>query len=204
MITLIETARPYINHYGYWAVFSCVFLESLGLPLPGETFIVVAGLYAAKGTLNLTAVIFFTVIATFAASNISYIIGCFCGRRFVVQYGKYIFINERMILAFEDFVKRHGSKVIIVARFIMGLRQLNGYMMGTVRMPWWKFTLFNMIGAILWAGWWIGITYYIVKKFDGLFIKYFFLIGLAVSTFFIVMAYRFFKKYIEINFQKLK
>ena len=72
MSPLVETVRPYIDHYGYWAVFFGVFLESLGLPLPGETLIIVAGLVAAKGVLNVTWVVILAVVATFIANNISY------------------------------------------------------------------------------------------------------------------------------------
>jgi membrane protein DedA with SNARE-associated domain len=195
MAPIFETVKPYINHYGYWAVFFCVFLESLGLPLPGETLIVVAGLYAAQGTLNPIGLVLLTVIATFAANNISYAIGYSCGRSFVIKYGKYVFINERMLLALEDFVKGYGNKIVVVARFILGLRQLNGFIMGTVKMPWSQFALFNMLGAILWAGWWIGIAYYFGKKFGSSFIEYSFFIGLAAFTLFIIMTYRFFKKH---------
>jgi membrane protein DedA with SNARE-associated domain len=195
MPPIFETVKPYINHYGYWAVFFCVFLESLGLPLPGETIIVVAGLYAAKGALNLIGIVLLTVMATFAANNISYAIGYFYGRSFVINYGKYVFINERMLLALEDFVKRHGNKIVVVARFIMGLRQLNGFIMGTVKMPWPQFAVFNMLGAILWAGWWIGIAYYMGKKFESIFMEYSVFIGVAACTLFIVMTYLFFKKH---------
>ena len=65
MVSLVETVRPYINHYGYWAVFFGVFLESLGLPLPGETLIIVAGLVAAKGILNFTWIVVLAILATF-------------------------------------------------------------------------------------------------------------------------------------------
>ena len=193
MIPLVETVKPYIHHYGYWAVFFGVFLESLGLPLPGETLIIVAGLAAGKGVLNPTWVFLLAVVATFAANNISYVVGYWGGHALVVKYGKYILINEEKLLAFENFVKRHGGKVLVVARFIIGLRQLNGFITGTVKMPWLKFVVFNMLGAILWVGWWVGTSYYFGKKFDSIFMKYYFLIGIIASTVLIIMAYRFLK-----------
>jgi membrane protein DedA with SNARE-associated domain len=193
-LPLIETIKPYINHYGYWAVFFCVFFESLGLPLPGETLIVVAGLYAAKGVLNPAWVIVLTVMATFIANNISYAIGYSCGRDFLIKYGKYILINERRLFILEDFVKRYGNGIVIAARFILALRQFNGFIMGTVKMPWPQFALFNLIGAILWAGWWIGIAYYLGRKFGDVFIEHSFFIGLGVSLIFIIMAVRFLKE----------
>ena len=97
MISLVETVKPYINHYGYWAIFFGVFLESIGLPLPGETLIIVAGLVAAKGVLNFTWVIVIAIMATFIANDISYAAGYFGGRGFVLKYGKYVFINEQRL-----------------------------------------------------------------------------------------------------------
>lgn len=193
MIPLVETVRPYIHHYGYWAVFFGVFLESLGLPLPGETLIIVAGLAAAKGVLNPTWVFLIAVVATFVANNISYLGGFWGGHAFVVKYGKYVFINEKKLRMLEDFVKRHGSKVVVIARFIIGLRQLNGFIAGTVKMAWTKFSVFNMIGAILWVGWWVGTAYYLGKRFDSIFTEYYFLIGIIASIVLIIVAYRFLK-----------
>jgi membrane protein DedA with SNARE-associated domain len=193
MIPLVETVKPYVNHYGYWAVFFGVFLESLGLPLPGETLIIVAALVAAKGVLNIIWVIVFAVVATFIANDISYAIGYWGGHAFVIKYGKYIFFTEKKLLALENFVKRHGSKVVVIARFILGMRQFNGFIAGTAKMPFLKFAIFNMIGALLWVGWWTGLSYYFGKKFDSSFIKYYFLIGMVCLIILMIMAFRFSK-----------
>jgi len=193
MTPLVETVRPYINHYGYWAIFFGVFLESLGLPLPGETLIIVAGLVAAKGVLNLPGVIIVAIMATFIANDISYFIGYKAGRNFVVKHGKYVFINESRLESLESFVKRHGTKGVIAARFIIGLRQLNGFIAGTAKMPWLQFVICNMIGAILWVGWWTGLSYYFGKKFDSIFVKYYFLFGIICLIMIIIMALRFSK-----------
>jgi len=186
---MVEAVRPYIIHYGYWAVFFGVFLESLGLPLPGETLIIVAGLVAAKGILNFSWVVMLAIMATYIANNISYAAGYFGGRDFVLKYGKYIFINETRLEVLENFFKEHGSKVVTFARFIIGMRQFNGFIAGMAKMPLAKFTVFNMVGAILWVVWWTGIAYYCGKKFDNLFIKYYFFIGvlgLMACLFFIL------------------
>jgi membrane protein DedA with SNARE-associated domain len=193
MTPLVESVKPYINHYGYWAVFFGIFFESLGVPLPGETLIIVAGLVAAKGVLNLTWVIALAVAATFISNNISYAAGYFGGHAFLCKYGKYIFLNENRIQALENFMKRHGNKVVVIARFIIGMRQFNGFIAGMAKMPFWKFALFNMLGAVLWVGWWTGLSYYFGKKFDIVFIKYYFLIGIFGLIVLILIASRFSK-----------
>ena len=194
MTPLVETVTPYIHDYGYWAVFFGVFLESRGLPLPGETLIIVAGLASAKGVLNPAWIMLLGIIATFAANNISYLAGSWGGRAFAIKYGKYVLINEERFMSLEDFVRRHGSKVVVIARFIIGLRQLNGFIAGIVKMPWAQYALFNMVGAILWVGWWVGTAYYFGKKFDAMFMQYYFVIGIALSIVLIFIIYRLLKK----------
>jgi membrane protein DedA with SNARE-associated domain len=188
MNPLVETIKPYINHYGYWAIFFGVFLESVGLPLPGETLIIVAGLVAAKGILNFSWIVVLAVVATFVANNISYAAGFFGGRVFVIKYGKYVFFNDKRLLELESFVKHHGSKVVVIARFILGLRQINGLIAGTAKMPFVKFEVFNMIGAILWVGWWVGLAYYFGRRFESIFIEYYFLIGVLALLVLVILA----------------
>jgi membrane protein DedA with SNARE-associated domain len=191
MTPLVETVKPYVIHYGYWAVFFGVFGESLGLPLPGETLIIVAGLVAAKGILNFTWIVWVAIIATFVANTISYAGGYYGGRNFVIKYGKYVYITEQKLQALENFFKRHGNKVVVVARFILGLRQLNGFIAGIAKMPFVEFAVFNMIGAILWVVWWTGLAYYLGKRFAGIFVECYFFIGIFTLVALLIMICRF-------------
>jgi len=190
MIPFFQTVKPYILHYGYWAVFFGVFFESMGLPLPGETLIIVAGLLAAKGVLNLSWIIIWAVAATFIANNISYAAGYCGGRAFVIKYGKYVFFDEKKLQALEDFVKKHGNKVVVIARFILGMRQFNGFIVGMAKMPFVKFASFNLIGAVLWVEWWTWLAYYFGKKYASIFIEYYFSVGILTVVIMIIMAYR--------------
>lgn len=148
---LIDTIIPYIKQYGYWAIFGVIFLESLGFPLPGETFIVVATLCAIKGMINPIALVWLSILATFLANNLSYWVGYKKGSVFVTKYGKYFFINTQRLHKAEKFVKKHGDIVVIFARFIFAFRQLNGLIMGVLQMPFIRYMLLNLIGAILWV-----------------------------------------------------
>jgi membrane protein DedA with SNARE-associated domain len=186
----VEAVKPYVNHYGYWAVFFGVFLESMGMPLPGETLIIVAGLVAAKGVLNFTWIVVLAVTATFVANNISYAAGYRGGRGFVIKYGKYVFFTEKRLAALENFVDRHGSKVVVMARFIIGMRQFNGFIAGMAKMPFIKFAVFNMIGALLWVVWWTGLSYYFGKRFDSAFIKYYLVVGIFTLLVLVLIACR--------------
>ena len=83
---------------------------------------------------------------------VGYTIGRFGGRQILTQYGSRVGLTEQRLERVEGFFKRHGGAVVVVARFFDILRQLNGLVAGMVRMPWWRFFVYNALGAILWVG----------------------------------------------------
>jgi membrane protein DedA with SNARE-associated domain len=91
--------------------------------------------------------------------NIGFAIGHFGGRRLVERYGRYVFLTPERLEKTTRFFDRHGGKIIIVARFIEGLRQANGIIAGTTGMHWSRFLIFNAIGAALWVAVWTSIGY---------------------------------------------
>ena len=135
-------------------------VEDFGIPVPGETVIIAASIYAGSGRLNVVAV---GVVAFFAAvfgDNIGYGIGRFGGRRLVDRWGKYVFLTPERLDKAEDFFDRQGAKIIAVARFIEGLRQANGIIAGIAKMHWLRFLAYNALGAALWVGTWVSIGYF--------------------------------------------
>jgi membrane protein DedA with SNARE-associated domain len=93
--------------------------------------------------------------------NVGYWIGVRGGRRLVHRFGKYIFITPERLDRAERFFARRGNRIVVVARFIDGLRQLNGVIAGITAMPWRKFLIYNAIGAALWVAWWTTISYFL-------------------------------------------
>ncbi|MEU6241520.1 DedA family protein [Streptomyces sp. NPDC047024] len=150
---------PLLGHYGYWAVGAVVFLEDFGVPAPGETILLAAGVYAGAGELNIVAVAAIAFVAAVLGDNIGYLIGRTGGRVFVERWGKYVFLTPKRFQAAERFFQRHGGKIVTVARFVEGLRQANGVIAGTTRMPWPRFLAFNALGAALWVGLWCTVAY---------------------------------------------
>jgi membrane protein DedA with SNARE-associated domain len=157
---IFHALQPVLENYGYLAVGGLVFLEDFGVPVPGETVLIAAAIYAGAGRLNVAAVGALAFVAAVVGDNIGYVIGRFGGRELVVRWGRYVFLTpERLALA-EDFFGRHGGKVVTVARFIEVLRQANGIIAGTSRMPWKRrFLPFQMLGAALWVGLWTSVGY---------------------------------------------
>ena len=148
-----------LNHYGYWAVLLLVLIEDFGIPVPGETILIAAAIFAGAGRLNVVAVGIVGFVAAVLGDNIGFAIGHFGGRALALRWGKYIFLTEERLDRAEVFFNRHGGKIIVVARFIEGLRQANGIIAGISGMHWRRFLFFNAIGAALWVGTWVTIGY---------------------------------------------
>jgi membrane protein DedA with SNARE-associated domain len=148
-----------LNHYGYWAILALVLLEDFGIPVPGETVLIAAAIYAGHGELNVVAVGLVAFAAAVAGDNIGFAIGHFGGRALALRWGRYIFLTGDRLDRAESFFNRHGGKIIVVARFIEGLRQANGIIAGISGMRWLRFGVFNTIGAALWVGTWVSLGY---------------------------------------------
>jgi membrane protein DedA with SNARE-associated domain len=155
----LGTIAPLLDHWGYLAVGSLVLLEDFGVPVPGETVLIAASVYAGAGRLQIAAVIVIGFLAAIIGDSIGYSIGRFGGRRLVLRYGKYVFITPKRLDAAERFFTRHGGKIVTIARFVEGLRQANGIIAGMTGMRWRRFVSFNVLGALLWVGVWTSLGY---------------------------------------------
>ncbi len=156
----IQALAPIIDHYGYFAVAGLLFLEDFGALVPGETVLIAAAFYAGLGQLNILLVALFGFIAAVAGDNVGFAIGNYGGRPLVERFGKYVLLNKERLDKAEHYFNSHGGKIVAIARFIDGLRQLNGIIAGISEMRWVKFITFNLIGAAVWIAFWSLIGYY--------------------------------------------
>jgi membrane protein DedA with SNARE-associated domain len=148
---------PLLDHWGYAAVGGLLFLEDFGVPVPGETVLIAAAVYAGAGQLNVVAVAVIAFLAAVCGDNIGYAVGRYGGHRLVTRYGRYVLLTPARVARAEAFFTRHGGKVVTVARFVEGLRQANGIIAGLSEMPWRRFLVFNALGAALWVGVWVTL-----------------------------------------------
>jgi membrane protein DedA with SNARE-associated domain len=155
----LGSLAPILNNYGYFAVGGLVLVEDFGIPVPGETILIAASLYAGAGRLNVVAVGVIAWICAVIGDNIGFLIGHFGGRQLALRYGKYIFLTSARLDKAEHFFEHHGGKIIVAARFIEGLRQANGIVAGITGMHWKRFIPFNALGAALWVGLWVSVGY---------------------------------------------
>jgi len=142
-----------IATYGYWAVFALVAAESAGIPLPGETALIIAAAYAGH-THHLSPWIIFAVALAGAVTgdNIGYWIGHKGGYRLARKYGPRVRLDERKLKIARYLFDTHGPTVVFVGRFIFVLRIYAAFLAGTSRMRWHRFLVANATGAIAWAG----------------------------------------------------
>lgn len=148
-----------LDHYGYWAVLLFVMIEDFGIPVPGETVLIAASVYAGAGRLSIVAVGVVGFVAAVIGDNIGFAIGHYGGRAAVLRWGRYVRLTEERLNKAEGFFQRNGAWIITVARFIEVLRQVNGIVAGTTGLPWRRFLAFNALGAALWVGTWVSLGY---------------------------------------------
>jgi membrane protein DedA with SNARE-associated domain len=154
-------ATHLIATYGYWALFVLVGAESLGVPLPGETALIVAGTYAGT-THRMDPWVIFGVAAAAAiiGDNIGFWIGVKGGYRLARRYGSKVRFDERKLKTARYLFDRHGVPVVFFGRFVSILRTYAAFMAGTSRMRWRLFLPANAAGGIVWAGVYTVASYY--------------------------------------------
>ena len=166
---VLHTLEPTLNHYGYLAVVGLVLIEDFGVPVPGETVLILAAVYAGAGRLNIVLVALLGFLGALLGDNIGFAIGHFGGRPLAERYGRYIFLTRERLEKATSFFERHGGKIIIVARFIEGLRQANGIIAGISGLRWTRFLVFNAIGAALWVAVWTSVGYFSGSHIDTIY-----------------------------------
>ncbi len=153
---MIHVATTDLQHllvtYGYWAVFLFVAIESIGIPFPGETMLLVAAIDAGKThQLSIALVIIAAASGAIIGDNIGFLIGRKGGYLVLRRYGRYIGFNERKLKVGIYLFRRHGGKVVFFGRFVAVLRAWAAFLAGVNRMQWNHFLLFNALGGIVWA-----------------------------------------------------
>jgi membrane protein DedA with SNARE-associated domain len=165
---VLHSLEPTLNRFGYLAL-GLIFLEDFGIPVPGETVLIIAAVYAGTGRLSIWLVALIGFLAAILGDNVGFAIGHFGGRPLAERYGKYIFLTPERLDKTTSFFDRHGGKVIVIARFVEGLRQANGIIAGITGMHWKKFVLFNALGAALWVAVWVSIGYFSGSHIDSIY-----------------------------------
>ena len=148
-----------VEQYGVIALFFSLTLETLGLPLPGESALIASSAAAGAGKIGIWTVVVVAFFAAVLGDNIGYFIGRKYGRVVILRHGKRFGVTPARYARVEEIAGKYGPFMVIVARFVVLLRQLNGLVAGSTQMNWAKFLMANMIGAALWVGFWSTLAY---------------------------------------------
>ena len=168
-ILMFDLLRRYFAEHGYWTVAAVLLLENAGIPLPGETTLLLAAFLAySEHRLTLFGVIIVGVIACTLGDNIGYWIGHRGGRPLLERQRKLFRVSQEHLARGERFFIRYGSFTIFFARFVFGMRILAGLLAGVLRMPWKKFVLFNFLGAVVWVSVMASLGYFFGSRLQWL------------------------------------
>lgn len=144
--------RSAVVQHGYWAVAGALLLENAGVPVPGETVLLLASFLAySERELQLSWIILVATVACTFAGTLGYAIGLRGGRPLLMRYQTTFRIQEKTIVRGEELFARYGAATIFFARFVFGMRVIAGPIAGVLRMPWRKFVVFNFLGAAAWV-----------------------------------------------------
>lgn len=142
---------PWLSRYGYMALAVAVFLESAGVPVPGETALLAASFGAAHGVLALPWVIAVAATASILGDNMGFAVGRRLGRAWVERLGHRVWLTSERLERVDQFFLRYGPAAVALARFVVGVRVIAAFAAGTSRMRWSVFLLYNVLGAVAWA-----------------------------------------------------
>lgn len=191
--TLIQYITALISSGGYVFVFLAMFLEGIIFPIPSEVVLAFTGFLVSKATFSFYSAIIVSSLGSFLCALIYYIIGYFGFKPFILKYGKYVFLKQKDIEKTESFFAKHGSKAILLSRFIPIIRQLGALPAGGAKMNFGKFSFFTILGALIWNGLFIYLGYLLGENWQKLgqytqFLDYLFLFAIILAL--IIFIYK--------------
>jgi membrane protein DedA with SNARE-associated domain len=155
-----HTVDAWLSSYGYLVVFGLVMVESIGVPVPGETVLIGAALFAGStGKLQIEWVIACAIAGAVLGDNIGFAIGRYGGAKLLLRYGEKVHLHEARLKIGIWIFRRHGGKVVFWGRFVSILRTYAAFLAGANQMDWPRFLFFNAAGGVVWSTLY-GVVYY--------------------------------------------
>lgn len=176
MLQYLVNGVERLGQWGYLIIFLGAMLESaafLGLVIPGESLVLVAGFLAAQGSLDLDVLIVAVAVGAAIGDSIGYEMGRQMGRPALLRYGGRFGLNEARVQSADDFFARHGSKAVFLGRFVGFARALVPFLAGSSHMAYRTFLPYNVLGAVLWAsavallGYFLGASWQTAERWIG-------------------------------------
>jgi len=167
--SIFDLLRSAIVQYGYWAVGGALLLENAGIPVPGETILLLASFLAySEHDLRFSWILVVGTIAATLGDNLGFALGYHGERPLLARYQSIFKIQKSTLDRGERLFERYGSLTIFFARFVFGMRIIAGPMAGVLRMPWKRFLLVNFLGAALWVTVISSVGYFFGRHWEKL------------------------------------
>lgn len=167
--SILDFLRNAVVQYGYWAVGAALLLENTGIPVPGETILLLASFLAySEHDLRLCWIMVVGTIAATLGDNLGFALGILGGRPLLVRYQSIFRIQKSTIERGERLFARYGSVTVFFARFVFGMRIVAGPLAGVLRMPWKRFAVFNFLGAAVWVSVISSVGYFFGRHWEKL------------------------------------
>jgi membrane protein DedA with SNARE-associated domain len=171
---LVQFVTGTISSVGYFGVFILMTLESACIPIPSEIIMPFSGFLVSAGKLNIFWVTFFASLGNLFGAVITYAIGFYGGRPFILKYGKYFFVKEKEVHHAEKFFKRWGDFAVFLARNLPIVRTFISLPAGVAEMNFPKFALYSFLGSIPWCfalaylGFLLGENWMLIRKYGDI------------------------------------
>lgn len=159
----LDTLQEIARLYGYWAVFVGIAIENMGIPLPGETIVIVGGFLAGSGELNYWWVLGSAIAGAVLGDNFGYWVGRYGGWQLLVKIGRIFRLQEQQLEQAKDRYTKNAVQAVFWGRFITLLRIFAGPLAGITRMPYRQFLLCNFGGAAVWSTTIVSVAFFLGK-----------------------------------------
>ena len=157
----LDTLQELAHVYGYWAVFLGIAVENTGIPLPGETIVIVGGFLAGSGELNYWLVLASAIAGAVLGDNFGYWVGRVGGWQLLVKIGSIFRIQEQQLELAKDRYSQNAAQAVFLGRFVTILRIFAGPLAGITQMPYKQFLLCNFGGAAVWSTTIVSLAYFL-------------------------------------------
>jgi membrane protein DedA with SNARE-associated domain len=166
---ILDLLRSALIQYGYWAVAAALLLENAGLPVPGETVLLMASFLAySEHNLQIPWIILVGTVAATLGDNLGFAFGYYGGRPLLQRYSTIFRIRDATLAQGEQLFERYGTVTVFFARFVFGMRVIAGPLAGVLRMRWQRFLVANFFGAALWVSVISGAGYFFGRQWGRL------------------------------------
>ncbi|MFA5034866.1 MAG: DedA family protein [Candidatus Margulisiibacteriota bacterium] len=183
---LLHFVTGTISQIGYAGTFILMTLESACIPIPSELIMPFSGYLVSTGKMTLFGATMMGALGNLLGAVLTYAIGFYGGRPFVLKYGKYFFIKEKEVHHAEKFFAKHGDFAVFIARNLPVIRTFISLPAGVAEMPFLKFSLYSFLGSIPWCfaltylGYLLGSNWLVIRKYGDIIDI---LVGLVILAF---------------------